>query len=93
MVPVKVTQKQLLNRGTRRRHLSPNSEECCRLNAMDRKDRATASLLKRVLVSCASQAKQYGGCVAAKVPKVERDMCLKEFIALKSCMQNTLRGK
>ncbi|KAE8651130.1 hypothetical protein Csa_002376 [Cucumis sativus] len=58
-------------------------------SAMDRKDRATASLLKRVLVSCASQAKQYGGCVAAKVPKVERDMCLKEFIALKSCMQNT----
>uniref|UniRef100_A0A9I9CWL8 IMS import disulfide relay-system CHCH-CHCH-like Cx9C domain-containing protein n=1 Tax=Cucumis melo TaxID=3656 RepID=A0A9I9CWL8_CUCME len=57
---------------------------------MDQKDRATASLLKRVLVSCASQAKQYGGCVAAKVPKVERDMCLKEFIALKSCMQNTV---
>lgn len=32
-------------------------------------------------------AKMYGGCVAAKVPEVESDMCLKEFIALKKCMQ------
>lgn len=36
------------------------------------------------------QAKDYGSCVAAKVPQVERDMCLKEFLALRNCMQNTV---
>lgn len=36
------------------------------------------------------QAKEYGSCVAAKVPQVERDMCLKEFLALRNCMQNTV---
>ncbi|KAK3020355.1 hypothetical protein RJ639_045339 [Escallonia herrerae] len=36
------------------------------------------------------QAKEYGGCVAARVPKVERDMCLKEFVALRNCMQNVV---
>ncbi len=53
----------------------------------------TASTLKRILVNCASQAKAYGSCVAAKVPKIERDACAKEFLALKSCMQNTLKKK
>ncbi|XXG81768.1 hypothetical protein AAC387_Pa09g2338 [Persea americana] len=48
-----------------------------------------ASVLKRVLVSCSSQAKDYGTCIAGKVPKIERDMCLKEFLALKTCMENT----
>lgn len=36
------------------------------------------------------QATDYGSCVAAKVPEVERDMCLKEFLALKNCMQNVV---
>lgn len=57
------------------------------------KERNTISPLKRILVNCAAQAKDYGGCVAAKVPEVEHDMCLKEFLALKSCMQNTLQRK
>lgn len=57
------------------------------------KEKNTTSTLKRILVNCASQAKDYGSCVAAKVPEVERDMCLKEFLALKNCMQNVLRGK
>ncbi|KAL5134955.1 Regulator of MON1-CCZ1 complex [Glycine soja] len=39
----------------------------------------------RLIVAC---AKAYGSCVAAKVPDIERDMCVKEFEALKSCMQN-----
>ncbi|KAM0993103.1 hypothetical protein ACFX13_008931 [Malus domestica] len=52
------------------------------------KERNSTSTLKRILVTCAAQAKEYGGCVAAKVPQVERDMCLKEFLALNSCMQN-----
>ncbi|CAI0406578.1 unnamed protein product [Linum tenue] len=52
------------------------------------KERNTTSTLKRILVNCSSQAKEYGGCVAKKVPEVERDMCLKEFLALKNCMQN-----
>lgn len=57
------------------------------------KERNTPNILRRILVNCGAQAKEYGGCVAAKVPEVERDMCLKEFLALKSCMQQTLRGK
>nr|DAD42880.1 TPA_asm: hypothetical protein HUJ06_001110 [Nelumbo nucifera] len=56
------------------------------------KERNTSSTLKRILVSCASQAKEYESCVAKKVPQVEQDMCLKEFLALKSCMQK-LRGR
>ncbi|KAB2607899.1 hypothetical protein D8674_011067 [Pyrus ussuriensis x Pyrus communis] len=54
------------------------------------KERNSTSTLKRILVTCTAQAKEYGGCVAAKVPQVERDMCLKEFLALKSCMQNAV---
>lgn len=57
------------------------------------KERNTTSTLKHILVNCAAQAKDYGSCVASKVPEIERDMCLKEFLALKNCMQNTLRGK
>ncbi|KAE9598301.1 putative NADH dehydrogenase [ubiquinone] 1 alpha subcomplex assembly factor 8 [Lupinus albus] len=53
----------------------------------------TVSPLKRVLANCASQAKAYGSCVAAKVPNIERDICAKEFLALKSCMQNMLKKK
>ncbi|CAI9779420.1 unnamed protein product [Fraxinus pennsylvanica] len=41
------------------------------------KNSATESVLKRILVNCSAQAKQYGSCVAARVPEVERDMCLK----------------
>ncbi|VVA38545.1 PREDICTED: unnamed [Prunus dulcis] len=62
-------------------------------STVDMKERNSTSTLKRILVTCAAQGKEYGGCVAAKVPQVERDMCLKEFLALKSCMQNVLRGK
>ncbi|KAJ6406845.1 hypothetical protein OIU84_010373 [Salix udensis] len=54
---------------------------------------SSTSTLRRILVNCAAQAKEYGGCVAAKVPEIERDMCLKEFLSLKNCMQNTIRGK
>ncbi|KAJ8434776.1 hypothetical protein Cgig2_017184 [Carnegiea gigantea] len=37
-----------------------------------------------------SRAKNYGSCVASKIPEVERDMCLKEFCALKNCMKNVV---
>lgn len=56
-------------------------------------EKNTTSLFRRILANCAAQAKEYGSCVAAKVPQVERDMCLKEFMALKDCMQNMLRRK
>ncbi|KAI9077308.1 hypothetical protein K1719_040752 [Acacia pycnantha] len=39
------------------------------------------------------EAKEYGSCVATRVPEIERDMCAKEFLALKSCMQNVLKKK
>ncbi|KAL4580162.1 hypothetical protein LXL04_016343 [Taraxacum kok-saghyz] len=71
------------------------------------KERTTTSPLKRILVNCGLQvscytlyqvaydllAKEYGSCVAAKVPQIERDMCLKEFLTLKNCMQSVLKGK
>ncbi|KAK7841476.1 hypothetical protein CFP56_015395 [Quercus suber] len=56
---------------------------------LDMKERNSTSTLKRILVNCSAQAKEYGGCVVAKVPEVERDMCLKEFLALKTCMLKT----
>nr|XP_009787194.1 PREDICTED: uncharacterized protein C17orf89 homolog isoform X2 [Nicotiana sylvestris] len=52
---------------------------------------ATTSIFKKVLLNCSAQAKVYGSCVAAKVPEVERDMCLKEFLELRSCMQSLRR--
>lgn len=39
------------------------------------------------------KAKVYGSCVAAKVPEIERDMCLKEFLELRNCMQSVIRRK
>ncbi|KAL0717045.1 hypothetical protein Bca4012_066367 [Brassica carinata] len=50
----------------------------------------TASTLGRILATCSKQAKDYGSCVASKVHEVEKDLCLKEFLALKSCMQHTV---
>lgn len=60
---------------------------------MKEKNHVTTSLLKRILVNCSAQAKLYGSCVAARVPEVEKDMCLKEFLVLKSCMKNVQGGK
>lgn len=57
------------------------------------KEKKPTSILQRILVNCSIQAKNYGSCVAAKVPEVEQDMCMKEFCALKNCMQNVLKGK
>ncbi|KAK4404977.1 Regulator of MON1-CCZ1 complex [Sesamum angolense] len=59
-----------------------------RISVMKDKNHATTSLLKRILVNCSARAKQYGSCVSSRVPEVERDMCLKEFLLLKSCTQN-----
>ncbi|KAL4195942.1 hypothetical protein AMTRI_Chr04g180810 [Amborella trichopoda] len=50
---------------------------------------AAPSPIKRILVNCSVQARAYGQCIAEKVPQIERDMCAKEFLALKACMQNT----
>ncbi|GJX55767.1 regulator of MON1-CCZ1 complex [Tanacetum coccineum] len=54
------------------------------------KEKKTSSSLARILVNCGAQAKVYGSCVAAKVPQIERDMCVKEFLALKNCMQTVV---
>ncbi|KAL3632390.1 hypothetical protein CASFOL_025374 [Castilleja foliolosa] len=58
---------------------------------MKDKNCAKTSFIKRVLVNCSAQAKQYGTCVSSRLPEVEQDMCLKEFLMLKSCMQNVER--
>nr|VDC93390.1 unnamed protein product [Brassica oleracea] len=51
----------------------------------------TASTLGRILATCSKQAKDYGSCVASKVHEIEKDLCLKQFLALKSCMQHTVK--
>ncbi|GFQ04355.1 uncharacterized protein c18orf8 [Phtheirospermum japonicum] len=60
---------------------------------MKDKSSAKTSFIKRILVNCSAQAKQYGTCVSSRLPEVEQDMCLKEFLALKSCMQNVLHNR
>lgn len=50
-------------------------------------------MFNRVLLNCSFQAKEYGRCIAEKVPEIEHDMCLKEFQALKACMQKTIKQK
>ncbi|CAN8270107.1 unnamed protein product [Cochlearia groenlandica] len=60
---------------------------------MKEKNSSTVSTLGRILATCSKQAKDYGSCVASKVHEVERDICLKEFLALKNCMQHMIRGK
>lgn len=36
------------------------------------------------------QVKDYGSCIAQRVPEIEHDMCLKEFLALKACMNTVV---
>ncbi|KAI4319588.1 hypothetical protein MLD38_033171 [Melastoma candidum] len=55
------------------------------------KEKNNASLFSRILVNCSAQAKEYGCCIASKLPQVERDMCLKEFLALNNCMQKVVK--
>ncbi|XBJ19243.1 hypothetical protein VPH35_010244 [Triticum aestivum] len=54
---------------------------------------AAPSALARILATCASQAKDYGRCIAAKVPEIEHNMCSKEFLALRACMQTAVKNK
>ncbi|KAJ6968209.1 hypothetical protein NC653_036223 [Populus alba x Populus x berolinensis] len=57
---------------------------------VEMKERNTTSTLRRVLVNCAAQAKEYGWCVAAKVPEIERDILegrLEGLISLIPCGQ------
>jgi hypothetical protein len=49
--------------------------------------------IRRGLVSCSNEAKLYGTCVASKLPEVEKGQCEKEFVALKACMQQSLKKK
>ncbi|KAD4384342.1 hypothetical protein E3N88_24510 [Mikania micrantha] len=62
----------------------------CLIGKFIMKERTASSPLKHILANCGVQAKEYGSCVAAKVPQIEHDMCLKEFLALKNCMQNVV---
>jgi len=56
----------------------------------ERKPAASSPALARILSSCVSQAKDYGRCIAAKVPEIEHNMCSKEFLALRACMKNVV---
>uniref|UniRef100_A0A0E0BA72 Uncharacterized protein n=1 Tax=Oryza glumipatula TaxID=40148 RepID=A0A0E0BA72_9ORYZ len=56
----------------------------------ERNPAVASSALTRILAACASQAKDYGRCIAEKVPEIEQNMCAKEFLALRSCMQTVI---
>uniref|UniRef100_A0A0E0EXI1 Uncharacterized protein n=1 Tax=Oryza meridionalis TaxID=40149 RepID=A0A0E0EXI1_9ORYZ len=58
----------------------------------ERNPAVASSALTRILAACASQAKDYGRCIAEKVPEIEHNMCSKEFLALRSCMQTVMQG-
>uniref|UniRef100_A0A0E0IRV8 Uncharacterized protein n=1 Tax=Oryza nivara TaxID=4536 RepID=A0A0E0IRV8_ORYNI len=58
----------------------------------ERNPAVASSALTRILAACASQAKDYGRCIAEKVPEIEQNMCAKEFLALRSCMQTVMQG-
>uniref|UniRef100_A0A0D3HDE0 Uncharacterized protein n=1 Tax=Oryza barthii TaxID=65489 RepID=A0A0D3HDE0_9ORYZ len=58
----------------------------------ERNPAVASSPLTRILAACASQAKDYGRCIAEKVPEIEQNMCAKEFLALRSCMQTVMQG-
>ncbi|GAA0147154.1 hypothetical protein LIER_06922 [Lithospermum erythrorhizon] len=51
---------------------------------------STSNILRKVLLNCSIQAKAYGNCVAAKIPEVERDMCVKEFSVLRNCLHKVI---
>ncbi|KAI8978517.1 hypothetical protein BDB01DRAFT_800258 [Pilobolus umbonatus] len=44
------------------------------------------------VVSCPAQATAYGKCVAASYKDVHKDMCQKEFMAFKQCVQQAVSG-
>jgi NADH dehydrogenase [ubiquinone] 1 alpha subcomplex assembly factor 8 len=41
-------------------------------------------------VTCATAAKVYGQCILASYQDVKKDMCQKEFLAFKECVQTTV---
>ncbi|CAI7892490.1 unnamed protein product [Closterium sp. NIES-53] len=45
------------------------------------------------LVACSSEAAAYGRCVAARVPGVDKAVCEKEFLQLKTCFYASLRKR
>ncbi|PVF96783.1 hypothetical protein CPB86DRAFT_478865 [Serendipita vermifera] len=44
-----------------------------------------------VTVTCAAPAQSYGQCILANYQDVRKDMCQKEFMLFKECVQNAVR--
>jgi len=42
------------------------------------------------VASCPAQAAAYGKCVASSYKDVQKDMCQKEFLAFKQCVQQAV---
>lgn len=46
----------------------------------------TPLLMKKVAL-CSSQGTAYGKCIGKHYQNIQKDACLKEFLALKECVQ------
>ncbi|KAL7372338.1 hypothetical protein ABVT39_014556 [Epinephelus coioides] len=64
-------------------------------NAWSR-SREKMRLFPELFAQCAGEAAAYGKCVAATTTgrqELTKDMCAKEFTALKTCFTNAVSGK
>ncbi|KIM24505.1 hypothetical protein M408DRAFT_75774 [Serendipita vermifera MAFF 305830] len=57
---------------------------------------ASSSPLKRfataTTITCSTTAATYGQCMLKSYQDVKKDMCQKEFLAFKDCVQTAVRG-
>ncbi|KAF1807290.1 hypothetical protein V8B55DRAFT_1464352 [Mucor lusitanicus] len=50
-------------------------------------------VIAKGVASCPAQAAAYGKCIAASYKDVQKDMCQKEFLAFKQCVQQAIKKK
>lgn len=47
-------------------------------------------VIAKGVASCPAQAAAYGKCIASSYKDVQKDMCQKEFLAFKQCVQQAV---
>ncbi|KAJ9478910.1 hypothetical protein PHBOTO_002432 [Pseudozyma hubeiensis] len=64
-----------------------------RPGGIKQRDVAPVQTFAKAAAKCSSEARIYGQCVTANYENIERNMCQKEFIAFKACVQQKLGRK
>ncbi|SAM66738.1 uncharacterized protein UBRO_12722 [Ustilago bromivora] len=57
------------------------------------RDVAPVQTFAKAAAKCSAEARVYGACVATNYENIERNMCQKEFLAFKACVQQKLGRK